>query len=231
MIAILVIVFITLTAAAFTVFGLRYALSGEDRKRVLPPPNAGGLFSGPASEDYDGDGINEELINASEQRAELIERARQGDLVALSDAHAAGNLKLYSETLDALIEQASGRQESMSALVNHIAKSDELRANTDLAGRVLANWKAAPDRRSTIEALHIAALSDDAAAYQNAVEEALRFWQSGRLTGISAEELLALVESQYWVLASEARLGGAGFALKRMLADVRRKLAAATPAR
>jgi hypothetical protein len=231
MIAVLVIVLITLTAAAFSVFGLWYALSGENRKRVLPPPSSRGLFSGPASEDYAADGINEIPINDSNQRAELIKRARQGDLAALSDAHAMGDDKLYSETLDALIEQASARHEMFDALVNHIAKSDELRANRELADRVLANWEAAPDRRSTIETLHIAALSDDAATYQKAVEEALRLWQSERLTGISAEELLTLIESQYWVLASEARLGGAGFALKSKLADVRRKLAAATPAR
>jgi hypothetical protein len=166
MITVLAILFITLMAAAFTIFALRYALSGENRKSVLPPPNARGLFSGPASEDYAADSTIEKPINASNQRAELIKRARQGDLLALSDAHATGNAGLYSETLDALVEQASGRQDAMSALVNHIAKSNELRANTDLAERVLANWKTAPDRRSTIEILHIAALSDDAATYQ-----------------------------------------------------------------
>jgi hypothetical protein len=231
MIAILVIVVITLVAGAFTIFGLRYALSGKSQERVLPPTGARGLFSDPAPEDDADNGIDKKSVGGSSRGAELIERARRGDIGALSDAHATGSVALYNEALDALIGQASGRHESLSALVSHIAKSDELRANTELAGLALASWKARPDRRSTIEMLHIAALSDDASMYEKAVEEVIGFWQGGRLTGILAEELLALIESEYWVLASETRLGGAGFALKRLLADVRRKLAAATPAR
>ncbi|HVG18055.1 MAG TPA: hypothetical protein VNI02_03315 [Blastocatellia bacterium] len=231
MIAFLVIVFITLAAGALTLFGLWHALVGKHQERELPPPDARGLFSDPLPGNEAAGGGGEKSINASTGRAELIERARKGDTGALSEAHSTGDAGLYRETLDALIRHASGSQESMAALVSHIAKGDELRANTELAEKALANWKSAPDRRSTIEALHVAALSDDAAAYQKAVEEVLASWQGGRLAGILAEELLALIESEYWVLASDARLGGAGFALKRMLADVRRKLAAATPAR
>ncbi|HKP85339.1 MAG TPA: hypothetical protein VJZ26_04535, partial [Blastocatellia bacterium] len=89
MVTILVIILITLTAAAFTVFRSRHALSGENRKSVLPPPGARGLFSGPDSEDQAVGDTDENSVNASNQRAALIERARQGDLAALSDAHAA----------------------------------------------------------------------------------------------------------------------------------------------
>ena len=231
MIAILVIIVIILATVAFTIFGLRYALAGKRQQIVLPPHGARGLFSDPASEGYADNGTDKKSISDSNRGVELIERARRGDLAALSDAHATGSIALYDEALDALIEQASGRHELLSALVSHIAKSKELRANAELADRVLSSWKAQPDRRSTIEMLHIAALSGDASMYQKAVEEVTGYWHGGRLTGISAEELIALIESEYWVLASETRLGGAGFALKRSLADVRRKLAAATPAR
>lgn len=231
MIAILMILIITLAAAVFAVLGLRYALSDNKQERVLPPPDARGLFFDPASENDAAHRVQKKSVNPSIQREQLIERARQGDLASLSDARALNDVRLYDEALDALIEQASGRQESFSALVNYIAKSDELRANAELVERVLESWKAAPARQSTVEMLHIAALSNDAVTYQKTVKEVLGFWQDRRLTDMSAEELLALVESEYWILASEARLGGAGFALKRMLADVRRKLAAATPAR
>jgi hypothetical protein len=235
MISVLVILLIALAAAAFTVSILRKALPGEGQKKALPPPAGRGLFSGQAFEDKAG-GIDEKPVRASGRKTELIARARLGDTGVLSDAHATGDAGLYKEVLDALIEQAcerpeQSRQEAILDLVNQIAKGDELRANTKLAEIIISNWKDAPDRRSTIEMLHIAALSDDAATYQKAVEEVLRVRQKGKLTGIAAEELLALVESEYWVLASEARLGGAGFRLKRMLADVRRKLATATPAR
>jgi hypothetical protein len=75
--------------------------------------------------------------------------------------------------------------------------------------------------------LHIAALSDDAAIYQQAVETVLQVWRNGRLPEISSEELYALIENQYWMLASEAKRSGAGFVLKRRLVSVRRELAAA----
>jgi hypothetical protein len=229
MIAILVILLITLTAGAFAVFGLWYAF-GKRWEKVLQPSGDRGLFSDPASEDDAAGRINKKSIGASRKKTELMERARLGDIGVLSDAHATGDSGLYKEALDGLVEKASESQESLSALVNHIAKSNELRASNKLAEIVFSSWKAQPDRRSTIEVIHIAALSDDAAMYQKAVEEVLRFHQNGKLA-IAAEDLLALIESEFWVLASEVRLGGAGFRLKRMLADVRRKLATATPAR
>jgi hypothetical protein len=230
MIAILLILLVTLAAAAFAIFGMRYALARQSQEKALGPHGARGLFSDPASEDAAAESGDEKSIMGSRQRAELMKRARIGDAGVLSEAHATGDPGLYKETLDALIESAPGDAEALSALASHIARSDGLRANTKLAEIVLSNWKAAPGTRSTVEMLHIAALSDDAAIYQEAVEEVLRFRQNGKLA-IAAEDLLALVEGEYWVLASEARLGGAGFRLKRTLADVRRKLATATPAR
>ena len=228
MIAILLILLIALAAA---LLGLRHALADKGQEKILRPPDARGLFSDPAPEDDAARGDNERSIAASSRGKGLIARARMGDTAALSDAHVTGDHDLYKEALDALVEQASGRHEAFGALVNHIAKSDELRASIKLAEKVLSRWEAAPDRLSTIEMLHIAALSDDAAMYQKAVEEVLRSRNTGKLACFEAAELLALVESEYWVLAPEARLGGAGFRLKRMLADARRELATATPAR
>jgi hypothetical protein len=45
---------------------------------------------------------------------------------------------------------------------------------------------------------------------------------------LSAGELRALCEAEYWVLSSEARRTGAGFILKHTLAEVCRRLAAST---
>ena len=132
--------------------------------------------------------------------------------------------------LTALSERASERQENLSALVSHISKSDELRATKQLARGFIESWKTAPDRRSTTEMIHIAALSDDAETYEQALEAAVEFWRSGKLSEFKPEELIELLVSQYWVIAPEARRGGAGFALKRRLSGVRRELATATPA-
>jgi hypothetical protein len=161
----------------------------------------------------------------------LIDRARAGDLTTLSETHSLEDAGLYDSVLDALIDSASDNQETFSALVSHISKSNELRANKRLAERLITTWEAAADRRSTIEMLHIAALSGDAATYQQAVELVTSFWKNGKLIEFSPDELLELFDSQFWILAPEARRGGAGFALKRKLAGVRRELATMTPAR
>jgi hypothetical protein len=79
--------------------------------------------------------------------------------------------------------------------------------------------------------IHVAALSDDSEVYQQAIELVTSFWQQGKLREFRAEELVELFNSQYWILAPEARRGGAGFALKRKLAGVRRELATAKSAR
>jgi len=163
-------------------------------------------------------------------REELIARARLGDLATLAEAHASGDATLYADALLALMDSDAGRHEHLEGLVSHISKSNEFRANKPLAERVIEAWKAAPDRRSTTAMIHIAALSDDAGTYEQAVDAAIEFWRSGKLAGFSPEELTELLVSQYWVIAPEARREGAGFALKRRLGSVRRELATATPA-
>lgn len=225
MLAIIVILFLVLVAAAFTIYVSQRAAFGTDPNHDLPPARLGGLF-----DEHGGGALGAIGKVVSSQRVELLERAHQGELQPLSEAHTSRDAKLYCEVLDALVEWAAERQEKLIALVSHISKSNELRANGQLAERLIAAWKTAPDRRLTTEMIHIAALSDDAAIYQRAVEEALDFWRRGKLAEFRPEELNELFVSQFWVIAPEARRGGAGFALKRRLADVRRQLAAATPA-
>jgi hypothetical protein len=72
--------------------------------------------------------------------------------------------------------------------------------------------------------LHVAALADDAAVYQRAADTVLDYWSQGRVVNLSRETLRDLIESQFWVLATEARRSGAGFVLKCRLAGIRREL-------
>jgi len=74
----------------------------------------------------------------------------------------------------------------------------------------------------------LAALSDDAQLYEDAVQTALRFWRESKPVATSAAELKALFESEFWVLSSGTRSSGAGFVLKRTLANARRELETAT---
>jgi hypothetical protein len=136
-------------------------------------------------------------------------------------------LTLYREVLDALALRARNDDEGLQALVNHITQDGQLRANAMLAEVMLARWQKSPEKYALGELLHITALSDNAAAYQKVVEATLQAWRAGRLVWLSPRNLRALIESEYWILAPEARQSGAGFVLKRMLVAVRRELATA----
>ena len=219
-IALIILFFVLATAGViFTVNRYNRALP-EKRSNALPPPDSALLFT----PDVEAEG------QIDDRRIKLVERAARGETAALTDAHATGDRKVYDEVLNALID-ARLRQGNLNDLVNHIASNSELRGGVRLAHQVIQSWKLAPDRRSTIEMVHIAALSDDADTYGKAIEAALEAWQNKKLSGFKPEELIMLVESQYWELASEARSGGAGYALKRQIADVRRNVATATTGR
>jgi hypothetical protein len=225
MIVIIVISILALIGAAFTIYFRQRTSSAGTGDHVLPSPHFAGLFertnARPPLEQ------SQQKIDSSRQK--LLERATSGDLSVLDEAHATANSALYSDAFRALVEWASARQENLVALVSHVTKSNGLRANKQLAQQLIETWKTAPDRRSTTEMIHIAALSDDPSTYAQAIDEALDSWRHGKLAQFSAEELDALFVSQYWVIAPEARLGGVGFALKRKLHEVRSKLAAGQP--
>jgi hypothetical protein len=88
----------------------------------------------------------------------------------------------------------------------------------------IRTWQQSPDRNSTTKLLHIAALTDNAKTYGRAIELVLLSWRDGSLTGLSAVELKALVNSEYWVLSSRTRTSGAGFVLKQTLSNANREL-------
>lgn len=212
----LIILFFALVTAGLIFTVNRYNRALPEKKSNALPPNPALLFT--------SDVEAEEPVD--NRRTKLVERARRGDTAALTDAHADGERNVYDEVLNALVD-ARLRQGNLNDLVKHIASNSELRGSVRLTEQVIQSWKLAPDRRSTIEMVHIAALSDDADTYGKAIKMALEAWQNGKLSGFKPEELITLIESQYWELASEARSGGAGYSLKRQIAGVRRDLAPA----
>jgi hypothetical protein len=224
-IGILFILLFALAAISVAIYRLQRSQSDVRADRAVAPPTSGGLFDdyGYGAQIVEGEG-------AEIKHARLLERAARGDKDALTEAQKTGDGQLYSEVLDSLVEAVPG-QEAFRAIVTHISQSDGLRANVRLAERVIDEWKPSSGRRATVEMLHVAAISDDAATYEKAVEMALRSCRSGELARFSADELCDLVESQYWLLAPEARASGAGFRLKQRFADIRRELATATPAK
>jgi hypothetical protein len=225
MIVIIAISILFALVAVFTLYSKRIR-TDERVDRELEPPPFGGLFAEQLSAD-DLD-TRDESAAASRLRADLIERSARGDLETLSEAHSTGDARLYDDVLNELIDSTSSGHQNFEALVARISRSNDLRGNRRLAERLIGYWRGNVDRRSTTQMMHIAALSDDPGVYEQAVELVLERWRSGKLQQFSVDELIALFESQYWILALEARRGGAGFALKRKLVEIRRELAAAT---
>ncbi|HWN98529.1 MAG TPA: hypothetical protein VNS63_04595 [Blastocatellia bacterium] len=228
MILVLIVLFVALVAVIFAAYVRPGAVPELSSNRAVPQPVQRGLFEQTSCTTELDLG---EADAATHPAAALRKRAVEGDVSALRDAHNLGNNKLYLEMLELLVEQAVIRHDILRALVSEIASDNGLRANVSLAELVMNNWNTEPSERSTVEMLRIAALSDDGKTYEAAVERAVGCWRSGGLPRLSAEDLIALIESHYWVLSSEARSSGAGFGLKQRLAGVRRELTTAASTR
>jgi len=194
-------------------------------ENVLPPsPNARGLFADDASSIAEE---NKRLALAASDLAEsLIARAKKGEHSALDDAHLSNNSVLYDRVLTELVH-VSESNPKLLGLMSHVTQNG-LPVNQSLARAAIASWKQVPDRSGTAKALHFAALSDDSDTYREAVESALGFWREGKLEDVSAVELKALFDGEFWILSSRTRSSGAGFVLKRTLESARRELEAAS---
>ncbi len=165
--------------------------------------------------------------NYMEQRAAFMTRAASDDLSVLEDAQRTSDAALYRVVLDDLVERALKADEKLSALVAYVKEHGTLRGSVKLAEAYGAVWQETPDRATTATMLHLAAIADDADTYRKAAEIACLIWQSGQLLQFNGEELRQLIDSQYWLLAADARRTGAGFVLKQRLTSLRDDLAAA----
>jgi hypothetical protein len=195
---------------------------------VLPPPPGRGLFIDGTTEGRAlalADAQEQATAAATQQHAELLERARNGDKSTLLEVLNLGNKQLYEEALNLLVAGADSDPKLVS-LVSYVTRH-ELRVNQNLAASQIGSFRRTPDRNSTTKTLHVAALSDDAVVYQSAVEAVLQFWRAGQLAGVSAIELRSILDGEFWILSSATRSSGAGFLLKRTLANARRELDAA----
>lgn len=95
--------------------------------------------------------------------------------------------------------------------------------------KAIKAFQESPNRNSTAELLHAAALSDNAKNYGRAIELVLLSWRDGSLSDLSAQELQSLFNSEYWVLSSSTRTSGAGFVLKETLSSANRELEVTQP--
>jgi hypothetical protein len=188
----------------------------------LPPkPDSRSLFEPESSAAL----VEQEKSAAAIRRQqELIQDAQRGERSALNQARTAGDYALYDRVLSALVKYSDSDPKLLS-LMSYVTQHG-LPVNNKLADAVILQWQTAPDRQGTAKALHFAALSDEPAIYRKAVEIALQLWRESKLAGVSAVELRALFDGEFWVLSSRSRSSGAGFVLKRTLESARHELEA-----
>jgi hypothetical protein len=184
-----------------------------------PPPPPSGMFS-----DYRPNQLSAAVEDPSAIRNRILESARKGEREALHNAHQMNDQTLYEEVLNTLVEQANSEAQLLS-LVSHVIRSD-FPVNNNLARKAMDYWQESLDKNSAAKLLHIAALSDDAETYGNALEVVLKAWRERRLRDLSASELQSLFNGEFWVLSSSTRSSGAGFVLKRTLSIANRELEA-----
>jgi len=154
---------------------------------------------------------------------ELIARATNGDLHAVLEAR---DLDVYSEVLTAAVSDANSEARLLK-LASYVSQKD-LPINRALAEAMINSWQNAPNRETTAKAIHFAALANDAQLFNDVVEMALRLFKERKLADISAMELQALLNGEYWLLSSGERNSGTGFVLKRTLSSARRELEGTT---
>ena len=193
------------------------------RPALPPSDNLRGLFDPDGSEPVAQ--LPAPTADTDRQESELLDRASQGDKNVLRDVQQLGNSAVYFELLNMLVDKTQSTPQLLS-LVSYVTQH-ELPVNEKLAVSFIESWKQAPNRNSTAKMLHVAALSDNAETLKTAVDVALSSWREGNLADVSALELQALFQGEFWVLSSSTRSSGAGFLLKRTLASARRELDAA----
>ncbi len=196
----------------------------DNSERVLPPnPGFYGLFGMQPNQTEMKTQAEIERLKALE--ASLIDRARAGDKSALINAKETRDGDLYHRILNELVQRVDS-ESTLLSLMSFVTQND-LPVNLNLARAAVDSWRKSPSRQGTAKALHVAALSDDAEFYGQTIEQALELWRAGKLANVSAEELRALFDGEFWILSARTRGSGAGFVLKRTLASARSELMAA----
>ena len=157
------------------------------------------------------------------QTADYLARAANGERETLLALYHAREHELYRRVLGELTKRATKDTNELRALTAFIIDQRDLRADVALVCLYRELWRDAPDCATTADLLRLSASADDAAEFQQTAEVAWQAQREGRIAGMSADDLRALGESEFWVLSDNARRTGAGFVLKQWLADARQE--------
>jgi hypothetical protein len=213
MVTLLITSVLILGLAAIAIYFWQKPATDTETDELLPATPPRGLFS-------DNQPITE--LTPPENNGHQIDwrsRIDDGDLAVLRETK---NLEVYPDALNQAVAQATSDTQLLK-LVSFVV-ANELPATSSLADAVMRLWEASPDRQTTAKMLHLAALSNDAEVYRNAIEKSLQFWREKKLPDVSASDLQALFDGEFWLLSSIVRSSGNGFILKRTLSSARREL-------
>lgn len=230
--AVFIITLIFLAAVAYTLYRKQQELNSYRADNELGPVRPRSLFEDspetaarvPPRQLPEESG-RAEAEQQQQRRGQMLARAREGDYATLAEAHGENDPPFYHTLLAELMNWAAHSENNLGELASFIATDKEVRSNAALSDAYVELWKATPDLTTTARMLHLAALADDADAFRRAVDAAVAASQAGRLPQVAPGDLRALIESEFWVMTTEARVTGAGFVLKQRLAALRDELA------
>lgn len=225
MVALLAVSFLILGFIAF--FAIRRFRAGASEAYVpLPPVPPPSLFQPDPKEMAALRAADEEAASAAQAEAWLA-RAMKNDRQVLLEIDPVKQNDDYDAALMVLAGHEDARSFAELSTLAAFVIDHDLPANENLVRSVMDHCRESPDRSAAIMLLHLAARSNDAELFGEAFALLDGARGTGRIPSLSAEELMTLADSEFWVLNDIARNSGAGFLLKQQLADARRELAAA----
>ncbi|HKX28044.1 MAG TPA: hypothetical protein VJ302_10150 [Blastocatellia bacterium] len=225
------IIFITILLVAATIMALSRGTRRpptDQRPDRFEPRAFEGLFAEEREEAAREQAEAETRLQTGHAIQLLLGRAAEGEVTVLDDAHERRDVEFYRQILQTLITQSGGRPEALRAVAAYIVGSRRLRSTPEFARTMIEVYGQSLDRSSLVEMVHLSGLSDDPATFEQAVDLAFARWREGKLPEVSAADLRTVVESAYWLLTDEVRFSGSGFLVKRVIANLRRELAAAS---
>ena len=224
MVTVLVTSFLLLVLISFAIYRWQRVPSNEIAKLPLPPPpNFDGLFADSVKEEQARLDSADLIQNLEERQQTLLLRAEKGDKVALLDGYQTGDQQLYDDILNTLVSRAENDKQ-VFAIASFVSRNEGLRINRALVNAFTNSWRRSQTRHTTAELLHLAALAGDTVLYRQTIELVTACWREKQLLDMTKEELVTLIEGEFWLIPSTERSSGGGFLLKRELAKIRHEL-------
>lgn len=210
----------TAASVAFFVTRRKELPPTKPQETFNPPPTYRSLFEPDEEELRQWQKEQDEKAQAekeAELRLDLLNRAEKSDFNSLLEAKVYGNARLYDEVFQILLRNDADK------LTDFVIKNG-LTANADLVELSAKKLSENPNLDSLLKLVRLSTQTNSAENFLQTIETTIELWKEKRLLEISGEKLIEIFESHYWLLASEARVSGAGYLIKERMTSVRREI-------